>query len=73
MAEEQAIETLKKIALDERKWGWEREQAIDALLLFGEKSLGALAEIADKGIFSWERERALAYIRRIKEGKTFRV
>jgi hypothetical protein len=36
-------------------------------LIFKEKALPALAEIAEKAAWSWERERALAHIRRIKE------
>jgi len=46
--EEKVIETLKKIALDASKTISEREKVIDALSVFGERALPALAEIADK-------------------------
>ena len=67
--EEQTIETLKKIALDESKLHSERERAIDALAVFGEKALPALAEIADRADFYSLRNRAMELLREIKEGK----
>ena len=67
--EEKAIETLKKIALDENKGYTEKKKAIEALAVFREKALSALAEIADKADDITLRERAITLLREIKEGR----
>ena len=67
--EEKVIETLKKIVLDASKTITEREEVIDALSVFGEKAVPALAEIADKADSIFLRERAIARLKEIKKKK----
>ena len=68
--EEKVIETLKKIALDVSRSISEREKVIDALSVFGERALPALAEIADNRAIALSlRERAIARLKEIKKKK----
>ncbi len=65
-----AIEIIRDIALDSSRVLVERQRAIDALTLFHEKSLPALAHIERKTDMNVLKERCRLYIQRIKEGST---
>jgi len=66
MSEEEAIEKLKKVAIEGR-YGDERKDAIETLATFGEKATAALAEIAVEGRYGDERKLAMEKIKQIKE------
>jgi hypothetical protein len=66
--EETAMDVLRDIALDSGRILAERQRAIDALTLFRESSLRALAHIERTTDNEVLRERARLYIQRIKDG-----
>lgn len=63
MNEINAVETLKKIAI-EASYVTERMKAMEALGEMGERGVAALSEVASKGRFYDEREKALDLVKK---------
>lgn len=63
-----AMEVIRDIALDTGRMLVERQRAIDALTLFRDKAVPALAHIERKTDMNVLKERCRLYIQRIREG-----
>jgi hypothetical protein len=66
--EQLAIEVIRGIAMDSSRVLVERQRAIDALTLFHEAAIPALASIERKTDMNVLKERCRLYIQRIKDG-----
>ncbi|MCU0576968.1 MAG: hypothetical protein MUD15_09115 [Desulfobacterota bacterium] len=66
--EQLAIEVIRGIAMDSSRVLVERQRAIDALTLFHEAAIPALAYIERKTDMHVLKERCRLYIQRIKDG-----
>jgi len=67
-SEKIAIEVLRDIVMDSGRMLVERQRAIDALTLFRENAIPALAYIERKTDMNILKERTRLYIQRIKQG-----